>query len=110
MVLGGAVNGGDLYGAFPDLFLGSPLDTNRGRLIPTMSVDEFFAELALWFGVPAPDLELVLPNVSRFYSPGSTFLPVGFMSAGTGASAARAVAPTGMRQRRRLQRRPLSGR
>jgi uncharacterized protein (DUF1501 family) len=110
LVLGGAVNGGDMYGTYPDLFLGNPLDTNRGRLIPTLSVDELFAELALWFGVPAPDLELVLPNVSRFYSPGSTSPPVGFMNLGAAPSPGRVQAPTGTRQRGRLPRRPLSGR
>ena len=108
MVLGGAVNGGDIYGTFPDLFLGNPLDTNRGRLIPTTSVDELFAELATWFGVPAPDLELILPNISRFYSPGSSTPPIGFMNAGTG-SATRVVSP-GLRTRGRRTRRAPSGR
>ena len=88
LVMGGAVRGGDLYGGFPDLFLGNSLDTGRGRLIPTMSVDEYFAELALWFGVPAADLDLVLPNLSRFYSVGSGVPPVGFLGA-TGVAAAR---------------------
>ncbi len=86
MVLGGAVNGGDLYGSYPPLYLGSPLDTNRGRLIPTTSVDELFAELALWFGVPAADLELVLPNVARFYAPGSADPPLGFLNIGGGGA------------------------
>jgi uncharacterized protein (DUF1501 family) len=108
MVLGGAVNGGDIYGTFPDLFLGNSLDTNRGRLIPTTSVDELFAELATWFGVPAPDLELILPNISRFYSPGSSIPPIGFMNAGTG-SATRVVSP-GLRTRGRRARRAPSGR
>ena len=53
-------------------------------LIPTTSVDQYFAELALWFGVPAADLELVLPNIGRFYSPGSSLPPVGFLAGGTG--------------------------
>ena len=39
--------------------------------MPTTSTDVYFAELALWFGVAASDLSLVLPNVDRFYSPGS---------------------------------------
>ena len=77
-MVGGAVGGGDIYGSYPDLYSGNPLDTNRGRLIPTMSVDEYFAELALWFGVPPQDLEIVLPNIRRFYTPGGA-PPVGFM-------------------------------
>jgi uncharacterized protein (DUF1501 family) len=81
LVMGGAVAGGDMYGSYPSLYSGNPLDTGRGRLIPTTSVDELFAELALWFGVPEPDLELVLPNVRRFYPAGSVTPPLGFMSA-----------------------------
>ena len=82
LVMGGAVAGGDMYGSYPSLYAGNPLDTGRGRLIPTTSVDELFAELALWFGVPEPDLELVLPNVRRFYPSGSTSPPIGFLSGG----------------------------
>jgi uncharacterized protein (DUF1501 family) len=110
MVLGGAVNGGDIYGDFPELYLGGPLDTNRGRLIPTMSVDELFAELALWFGVPAPDLDLVLPNIGRFYAPGSSSPPVGFMNGGGGLSGARVFRSRGGEQTGRQSRRRLAGR
>jgi uncharacterized protein (DUF1501 family) len=82
LVLGGGVAGGDIYGRFPGLYLGNPLDTGRGRLIPTTSVDEYFAELALWFGVSTADLPLVLPNVGRFWTPGSASPPLGFASPG----------------------------
>jgi uncharacterized protein (DUF1501 family) len=66
LILGGAVNGGDLYGRMPDLTIGGPADTGRGRWIPTTSVDEYSARLALWFGVSPTNLPVVLPNVSRF--------------------------------------------
>ncbi|MEM9080171.1 MAG: DUF1501 domain-containing protein [Verrucomicrobiota bacterium] len=79
MVMGGAVNGGNIYGTYPDLALGTNLDTGRGRLIPTMSTDEYFAELARWFGVSNTDLTTIFPNLTRFYTPSST-PPVGFMS------------------------------
>ena len=82
LVVGGAVNGGDIYGQYPDLFQGNSLDTGRGRLIPTTSVDQYFAELALWFGVPRTDLELVFPNIARFYDPLSAAGPLGLMGAG----------------------------
>ncbi|WOO42809.1 DUF1501 domain-containing protein [Rubellicoccus peritrichatus] len=78
LVVGGAVNGGNVYGTYPDLYEGSPIDTGRGRLIPTTSVDQYFAELALWFGVSPQDLPTVLPNVTNFYTPGVT-PPLGFM-------------------------------
>lgn len=78
MVMGGAVKGGQIYGDYPDLFSGNSLDTGRGRLIPTLSVDEYFAELAAWLGVESGDLTTVLPNLDRFYTSG-TGAPVGFL-------------------------------
>ena len=66
LVLGGAVQGGDLYGAFPTLTVNGPDDTGEGRWIPTTSVDEYAATLATWFGVSAADLATVLPNIGRF--------------------------------------------
>ena len=66
MVMGGAVNGGDLYGTFPTLVVNGPDDTGEGRWIPTTSVDEYAATLATWFGVSQGDLSTVLPNIGRF--------------------------------------------
>ncbi len=94
IVMGGAIAGGDVYGRFPELYPGNSLDTGRGRLIPTTSVDEYFAELALWFGVPAADLDLVLPNISRFVTSGSPAPPVGFVGRRRGAGS-----PSGRRTR-----------
>ena len=78
MVMGGAVRGGTVYGEYPDLTPKNPLDTGRGRLIPTTSTDEYFAELALWFGVQPGDLPSVFPNLNRFYTVGSEN-PIGFL-------------------------------
>ncbi len=79
IVMGGAVRGRTFYGDFPELDPSNPLDTGRGRYAPTTSVDEYFAELALWFGVSPSELETVLPNVGKFYSPGSSSAPLGFL-------------------------------
>ena len=79
VAMGGSVAGGQIIGSYPLLSTTSPLDVGRGIYIPTTSVDEYFAELALWFGVPASDLELVLPNVRGFYAPGSPERPLGFL-------------------------------
>jgi uncharacterized protein (DUF1501 family) len=68
-VLGGAVQGGRLFGTFPTLAVNGPDDTGQGRWIPTTSVDEFSATLAAWFGVSASDLPTVLPNIGRFAHP-----------------------------------------
>lgn len=66
IIVGGAVNGGDIYGKMPSLSVGGPDDTGRGRWIPSTSVDEYAATLATWFGVSATDLSTVLPNIGRF--------------------------------------------
>jgi len=79
-IMGGAVKGKDIYGTYPDLFIGNNLDVGRGRLIPTMSTDEYFAELALWFGVEKSELSLVLPNIANFYNTANSIPPVGFMN------------------------------
>ncbi len=79
LVLGGSVEGGRFHGDYPVLEPGNPLDTGRGRLVPTLSTDEVFAELALWFGVPASDVPQVLPNVRRFVEPSASRPPVGFL-------------------------------
>ncbi|MEN3367993.1 MAG: hypothetical protein V7609_136 [Verrucomicrobiota bacterium] len=68
-VLGGAVQGGRLFGTFPTLAVNGPDDTGQGRWIPTTSVDEFSATLATWFGVSAAELPIVLPNIGRFAHP-----------------------------------------
>jgi uncharacterized protein (DUF1501 family) len=74
LIMGGAVNGGDIYGQVPLLELGGPEDTGRGRWIPTTSVDEYSATLANWFGVSASNMATVLPNLGRFGAPNLGFM------------------------------------
>lgn len=84
LVLGGPVQGGRIYGTFPDQSLDGGNDTGYGgRMIPTTSVDQFFAEMLRWFGVSAGDTSYVLPNINHFYTPGAGSLPLGFLRAGT---------------------------
>lgn len=66
VVLGGAVKGGRYYGINPTLANNGPDDIGQGRLIPTMSVDQYAATMASWFGVAASDLATVLPNIGNF--------------------------------------------
>jgi uncharacterized protein (DUF1501 family) len=81
LVLGGSVQGNKVYGSYPDLALaGARVVTNRGALIPDISVDQYFAELALWFGISPGQLADVLPRIGEFYVPGLN-PPVGFMTA-----------------------------
>ncbi|HMP74997.1 MAG TPA: DUF1501 domain-containing protein [Kiritimatiellia bacterium] len=81
LVMGGAVRGQRIFGHYPNLYENNPLDTGRGRLIPTTSVDEFFADLALWFGVDKTNLPLVLPNIERFYNLNASQTPLGLFTA-----------------------------
>ncbi len=83
IVIGGGVKGGDIYGQYPNLYAGNDLDTGRGRLIPTTSCDEYFGEMALWFGVDKSNLDVVLPNIGRFYDTSSSALPLGYLNQST---------------------------
>ncbi|MDB4669559.1 DUF1501 domain-containing protein [bacterium] len=80
-VVGGAVNGGKIFGTYPQLALESELDFGRGRMIPTTSVDEYLAELAIWMGASTSSLtDTILPNLSRFYDSASGTPPLGLMT------------------------------
>jgi uncharacterized protein (DUF1501 family) len=76
LILGGAVQGGRLFGRVPTLAIDGPDDTGDGRWIPSTSVDEYSATLAKWFGVSATDMPTVFPNLNRFNNP-----DLGFMGA-----------------------------
>ncbi|MBC7884785.1 MAG: DUF1501 domain-containing protein [Saprospiraceae bacterium] len=80
--MGGAVYGKNILGTFPSLALGSsnPLEIGGGSLIPTTSADEYFAEIALWYGVPASELVTLFPNIGYFYDTGSGSAPIGFLN------------------------------
>ena len=63
LVMGDAVSGGRLHGTYPEsLAPGNPLDTGRGRLIPTTSVDEMAAELAMWYGIANDNTLETIPS------------------------------------------------
>ena len=67
LILGGAVKGNAIYGTFPTLVLGGPDDADQnGRWIPSTALDQYAATLATWFGVGAPNLPAVFPNLVNF--------------------------------------------
>ncbi len=67
LVMGGAVEGGQIFGAFPTFELAGPNDTDtRGRWIPTTSIDQYGATLCSWFGIPDAALATVFPNLANF--------------------------------------------
>ena len=65
-VVGGAVNGRQVYGAYPDLTTNSSTDAGNGRLIPTTSVEQYAATMAKWMGVTPANLPVILPNLANF--------------------------------------------
>jgi uncharacterized protein (DUF1501 family) len=66
LVAGGVVRGGDIYGQYPVLETNGVQDVGGGRLIPTISADQYAATLASWFGVADADLSKVAPNIGNF--------------------------------------------
>ena len=67
LVLGAAVKGGSVYGAFPTLALGGPDDSgNRGAMIPSTSIDQYGATMAKWFGVAPGAMSTVFPRIGNF--------------------------------------------
>ena len=75
LVVGGAVQGGQVFGKFPTFELGGPDDADvRGRWIPTTSIDQYGATLCSWFGIPDSALTSVFPNFGNFNSQKLGFL------------------------------------
>jgi len=66
LVIGGAVQGRRIYGSMPDLSLNGPNDAGSGRIVPTISTDQYSAPLARWFGADDSDLDLLFPNLRNF--------------------------------------------
>ena len=68
LVLGGAVQGGQIFGKFPTFELGGPDDADvRGRWIPTTSIDQYGATLCSWFGVPDSALRDGVSELPEFW-------------------------------------------
>lgn len=66
-VLGGAIQGRAIYGDLPAPDLDSQFYTeSRGRLIPSVSVEQYAATMGRWFGLTEEELLGALPNLSRF--------------------------------------------
>ncbi len=67
-VVGGAVNGQDMYGQYPVIGVNQANDLGAGRLIPTTSVDQYAGTLANWFGLSDSQVRQVFPNFGNFGS------------------------------------------
>jgi len=80
-VVGGGVRGQRFYGTMPSLAQNTdadphanPDDTGYGQIIPTLSVDQYAATLASWFGVDAGGIADLFPNLGRFDLPNLRFM------------------------------------
>jgi uncharacterized protein (DUF1501 family) len=66
-VVGGAVQGGKLFGTFPEHVVGGPNDSgNQGNWIPTTSTEAYAATLGRWFGASDTVLGQVFPRLGNF--------------------------------------------
>jgi uncharacterized protein (DUF1501 family) len=74
-VVGGAVKGRAIYGVFPETGVGHDRDVGSGSLLPAISVDQYGATLASWFGLSPTQIVDVFPNIRNFSTAN-----VGFMT------------------------------
>ena len=71
LLMGGMVNGGNLFGTHPDLQTGQGLDTDnqRGRWIPTTPTSHVSGLIAHWFGAEKNQLPDIFPSFNNFDDP-----------------------------------------
>lgn len=90
IVMGGPVVGRKIYGVFPDLAraTGQDVDSNRGRWIPTHSVDQYASVTAKWFmsqgtsyvpGITGSQITDIFPNLGRFQNINTIPSELGFL-------------------------------
>jgi uncharacterized protein (DUF1501 family) len=72
LMMGDAVRGRTIAGAYPVLRLNAQLatdgadDVGGGRFIPTTSADQYAATMAKWFGVATADIPTIAPSINAF--------------------------------------------
>ena len=80
-MLGGAVSGGKIYGRFPLMSNHAALNASaddfadtRGVMLPAISLAEYGATLARWFGASESQIDGILPELPAFPSRDVGFL------------------------------------
>jgi uncharacterized protein (DUF1501 family) len=72
LVMGGGVNGQQIYGEFPlmnqndSAYNLNAFADNRGILLPTTSLAQYGATLAKWFGAADSQLNSLFPELANF--------------------------------------------
>ena len=69
VVMGGGVNGGQLFGDCPSFETGASDDTgDKGRVIPSLSINQIGGSLARWMGLTESDTNQIFPDLANFGS------------------------------------------
>ncbi len=69
LVVGGAVNGGAIYGDIPPYDFNHSQDAGGGRLIPGISIEQYAAPLGRWFGLNDAEIGAALPGLATLPGP-----------------------------------------
>ncbi len=70
--MGGAVNGGKIYGRYPNMIADANNDAEmdwsfgRGQYIPTTSIEQMSATIAKWMGADSSHIQTIFPNLTHF--------------------------------------------
>jgi len=69
MVMGGGVNGNQMFGSLPSFEISGDDDSgDKGRIIPNVSINQYGALLGQWMGISDSDLSEVFPDLGNFGS------------------------------------------
>ena len=73
LIVGGAVQGGRIYGRFPAMTnyqnfnaTNSDFSDTRGTMLPNVALAQYGATLAQWMGASDADLNGIMPNLANF--------------------------------------------
>jgi len=66
IVIGGDLDGGQVFNQFPHLLEDSEQSISRGRLIPKYPWESMMFPIADWMGVEQSQMETVFPNLRKF--------------------------------------------
>jgi hypothetical protein len=66
IIMGDAIQGGEIFGEYPNLELNSNLDIGGGVLIPTTATDQLYSNLLQWYGIKKDSIKEILPNLDNF--------------------------------------------
>lgn len=66
--LGGAVQGGEIYGSLPVMDTDGPDSVQNGRVLPSLAATQYAATLLDWLGLDDSRIDTVLPTLGNFSS------------------------------------------